>query len=161
VTSRDASAEPIEIRAAAGRKQPIHFGAPGRPLFGFYHPPKEGLWRGAGVVLCNPIGTDQTRSDRTYRHLAERLSAVGFACLRFDLFSTGDSGGDEFFPGIVRAWVDDVVSPSMSFARVREPEASRSSACGSARRSHSCTPPSAATWILWCCGTRASLARPS
>ena len=108
MTSRDASAEPIEIRAAAGRKQPIHFGAPGRPLFGFYHPPKEGLWRGAGVVLCNPIGTDQTRSDRTYRHLAERLSAVGFACLRFDLFSTGDSGGDEFFPGIVRAWVDDV-----------------------------------------------------
>jgi alpha-beta hydrolase superfamily lysophospholipase len=100
--------DPIEIRAAAGRKQPIHFGAPGRPLFGFYHPPKEGPWRGAGVVLCNPIGTDQTRSDRTYRHLAERLSAAGFACLRFDLFGTGDSGGDEFFPGIVRAWVDDV-----------------------------------------------------
>ena len=102
------SVEPIEIRAAAGRKQPIHFGAPGRTLFGFYHPPKEGAWRGVGVVLCNPIGTDQTRSDRTYRHLAERLSAAGFACLRFDLFGTGDSGGDEFFPGIVRAWVDDV-----------------------------------------------------
>jgi alpha-beta hydrolase superfamily lysophospholipase len=100
--------EPVEIRAAAGSKQPIYFGAPGRTLFGFYHPPKDGPRRGVGVVLCNPIGTDQTRSDRTYRHLAERLSAAGFACLRFDLFGTGDSGGDEFFPGIVSAWVDDV-----------------------------------------------------
>ncbi len=100
--------EPIEVRAAVGRKQPIYFGAPGRVLFGFYHPPKEGTWRGAGVVLCNPIGTDQTRSDRTYRHLAERLAAAGFACLRFDMFGTGDSGGDELSAGIVRAWVDDV-----------------------------------------------------
>ncbi len=100
--------EPIEIRAAAGRKQPIHFGASGRPLFGFYHPPKDGPWRDVGVVLVNPIGTDQTRSDRTYRHLAERLAAVGFACLRFDLFGTGDSGGEDFAPGLVRSWVDDV-----------------------------------------------------
>jgi alpha-beta hydrolase superfamily lysophospholipase len=101
--------EQIEIRAASGRKQPIYFGAPGRTLFGFYHPPKEGTWRGVGVVLVNPIGTDLTRSDRTYRHLAERLAAAGFACLRFDLFGTGDSGGEEFLPdGIVRAWVDDV-----------------------------------------------------
>jgi len=112
VKSGGASVDPIEIRAAGGRKQPIHFGAPDRALFGFYHPPKEGPWRAAGVVLCNPIGTDQTRSDRTYRHLAERLSAAGFACLRFDLFGTGDSAGDEFFPGIVRAWVDDVRAAS-------------------------------------------------
>jgi dienelactone hydrolase len=104
--------KPIEIRAASGRKQPIHFGAPGRTLFGFYHPPQDGTWRGVGVVLCNPIGTDQTRSDRTYRHLAERLATAGFACLRFDLFGTGDSEGDEFFPGIVRAWVDDVRAAS-------------------------------------------------
>lgn len=101
--------EHIEIRAAAGRKQPIYFGAPGRTLFGFYHPPREGTWRGVGVVLVNPIGTDLTRSDRTYRHLAERLADAGFACLRFDLFGTGDSGGGEFLPeGVVRAWVDDV-----------------------------------------------------
>jgi alpha-beta hydrolase superfamily lysophospholipase len=100
--------EPIEIRAAAGRKQAIHFGPPDRALFGFFHPPEDGLWRAAGVVLCNPIGTDQTRSDRTYRHLAERLSAAGFACLRFDLSCTGDSGGGDFGPGVVRAWVDDV-----------------------------------------------------
>jgi alpha-beta hydrolase superfamily lysophospholipase len=98
----------LAIRAAVGAKVAIGFGAPGRPLFGFYHPPKDGLWRGTGVVLCNPFGTDQTRSERTYRHLAERLAAAGFACLRFDLFGTGDSGGDEHEPELVRGWVDDV-----------------------------------------------------
>src|SRR5256712_13575158 len=98
--------EPIEIRSASGSKQAIHFGAKGRPLFGFYHPPKPGSWRAVGVVLCRPIGTDQTRSDRVYRHLAERLAAAGFACPRFDLFGTGDSGGGETAPGLVRAWLD-------------------------------------------------------
>lgn len=112
MNSRRTSPEAIEIRSSAGRKQPIYFGAGDRALFGFYHPPKHASWRGAGVVLCNPIGTDQTRSERTYRHLAERLSAAGFACLRFDLFATGDSGGDEFCPGIVDAWVDDVRAAS-------------------------------------------------
>lgn len=102
------SVEPIEIRSDTGRKQAIYFGAEGRSLFGFYHPPQEGPWRGVGVVLCRPIGTDQTRSDRAYRHLAERLAAAGFACLRFDLFGTGDSGGDEFAPGLVKTWLDDV-----------------------------------------------------
>src|SRR2546428_1145464 len=100
--------EPIEIRSASGSKQAIHFGAKGRPLFGFYHPPKPGSWRAVGVVLCRPIGTDQTRSDRVYRHLAERLAAAGFACLRFDLFRTGDSGGDERTEGLVHPLLDDV-----------------------------------------------------
>jgi dienelactone hydrolase len=87
---------------------PLHFGLPGRPLFGFYHPPKEGPSRDLAVVLCNPLGTDQTRSERTYRHLAERLSAAGFACLRYDHFGTGDSGGDEATPGLVHSWIEDV-----------------------------------------------------
>jgi alpha-beta hydrolase superfamily lysophospholipase len=100
--------EPIEIRTASGRKQPIYFGAEGRSLFGFYHPPREGPWRGVGVVLCPPIGTDRTRSDRAYRHLAERLAEAGFACLRFDLYGTGDSGGDESAPGLLQAWLDDL-----------------------------------------------------
>jgi pimeloyl-ACP methyl ester carboxylesterase len=100
--------QPCEIRVAAGRKQPLHFGARGRPLFGFYHPPGDGLWRGTGVVLCCPLGTDHTRSDRAYRHLAERLATAGFACLRYDPFGTGDSGGDGLAPGILRDWLDDV-----------------------------------------------------
>jgi alpha-beta hydrolase superfamily lysophospholipase len=89
-------------------KQPFYFGAKGRPLFGFLHPADATVSRDAGVVLCNPIGTDQTRSDRTYRHLAERLAAAGFAALRFDLFGTGDSGGDDLAPGLVGTWIDDI-----------------------------------------------------
>jgi alpha-beta hydrolase superfamily lysophospholipase len=91
-----------------GRKEAIHFGASGRPLFGFYHPPAEATWRATAVVLCNPLGTDMTRSDRTYRQLAERLAAAGFATLRFDFFGTGDSGGDELTPGLVPGWQDDL-----------------------------------------------------
>lgn len=102
----------IELASAAGRKRAIFFGSRERTLFGFYHPPHpasrpDGRPRG-GVVLVNPMGTDQTRSDRTYRHLAERLSAAGFACLRYDLYGTGDSGGEGLEPGLLRAWVDDV-----------------------------------------------------
>jgi alpha-beta hydrolase superfamily lysophospholipase len=100
--------EPMEVRATAGRKLALHFGRAGRPLFGFFHPPADGPWRATGVVLCPPIGTDYTRSDRAYRHLAERLAASGFACLRFDLSGTGDSGGDEDGAGLLQRWLDDV-----------------------------------------------------
>lgn len=99
--------DPCEIRSAAGVKQALWFGAAGRPLFGFYHPP-AGSSRGVGVVLCRPIGTDLTRSDRASRHLAERLAAAGFACLRFDLYGTGDSGGEETDPRLAQFWLDDV-----------------------------------------------------
>jgi pimeloyl-ACP methyl ester carboxylesterase len=101
-------AECAQIAGASGPRQPLHFGRAERPLFGFYHPPHPTLDRHEGVVLCSPLGTDQTRSDRTYRHLAEALAAVGFACLRFDPFGTGDSGGDEHAPGLVRGWIDDI-----------------------------------------------------
>jgi alpha-beta hydrolase superfamily lysophospholipase len=103
-----ASGDPIELRDGVGRKQAFHFGPPDRTLFGFYHPPADGAWRATGVVLCPPIGTDYTRSDRTYRHMAERLAAAGFACLRFDLSGTGDSGGEEAPPGLWRRWVEEI-----------------------------------------------------
>ncbi len=97
-----------EIRSAAGRKQPLYFGAPGRSLLGFYHPPGPVARRDTAVLLCAPIGTDHQRSDLTFRHLAERLAATGFPCLRFDLSATGDSGGEEQAAGLVRSWLDDV-----------------------------------------------------
>jgi alpha-beta hydrolase superfamily lysophospholipase len=101
--------QPVEIRSAAGQKLATYFGAAERALLGFLHAPAEGSpGRAAGVVLCSPIGTDHTRSDWTYRHLAERLAAAGFPCLRFDLTGTGDSADDELGPGIVRRWIEDV-----------------------------------------------------
>jgi alpha-beta hydrolase superfamily lysophospholipase len=96
------------VETAGDAKQPIVLGSTERPLFGFYHPPFEGVFRDAGVVLCNPHGTDLTRSERTYRHLAERLALAGFPCLRFDLYGTGDSGGDEHAEDLVLSWRKDV-----------------------------------------------------
>jgi alpha-beta hydrolase superfamily lysophospholipase len=96
------------VGAAAAEKVPFHFGPAARPLFGFYHPPTGAGVRGMGVLLCNPIGDDLIRAHRTFRHLAERLSAAGFAALRFDFDGTGDSAGDERDPDRVAAWRADV-----------------------------------------------------
>ena len=90
-----------------------------------------------GVVLCNPIGTDQTRSDRTYRHLAERLAAAGFACLRFDLFA------HRVIPAATsarrvssRAWLDDVEAACAELRRSLQARSRlRSSGCASGPRS--------------------------
>ena len=35
-------------------------------------------------------------------------SVAGFACLRFDPYGTGDSGGDEHAPNLPQHWIDDV-----------------------------------------------------
>jgi alpha-beta hydrolase superfamily lysophospholipase len=45
---------------------------------------------------------------RTFRHLAERVAARGFPCLRFDYDGTGDSAGRLDDPGRVRAWVESI-----------------------------------------------------
>jgi dienelactone hydrolase len=89
-------------------KVPIYFGAAGRPLFGFYHPPIGPQQRRAGVVLCGPIGDDIIRAHRTFRHLAETLAGAGFAVLRFDFDGTGDSAGDERDSHRVATWREDV-----------------------------------------------------
>ena len=104
----DAATGDLELAGPAGPKRAFYFGQPEGELFGWYHPPAEGRWRDAAVVLVNPLGTDYTRSDRVYRHLAERLSADGFPVLRYDMFATGDSAGDEQAAGLVRTWLDDV-----------------------------------------------------
>ena len=89
-------------------KEPLYFGTPERPLFGFYHPPAGSRVRGTGVVLCNPLGDDLIRAHRPFRHLAEELSAAGFPVLRFDFDGTGDSAGDERDPNRVATWRADV-----------------------------------------------------
>ena len=89
-------------------KEPVYFGAPERPMFGFYHPPAGSRLRGTGVLLCNPLGDDLIRAHRPFRHLAEELSAAGFPVLRFDFDGTGDSAGDERDPNRVATWRADV-----------------------------------------------------
>jgi alpha-beta hydrolase superfamily lysophospholipase len=101
--------ERLEIIRGQGRKEPIYFGVPGRPLFGFHHSPlEEGRRRQVGVLLCPPIGTDHVRSEWIYRNLAERLAALGFPCLRFDLSGTGDSSVEDPGGDPVRTWLEDI-----------------------------------------------------
>ena len=90
---------------------PIYFGSEdtvNRAVFGWFHSPNPGVARGVGVVLCNPVGDDDIRAHRTYRHLAERLSNLGFAVLRFDFHGTGDSAGQESDPERVSHWLKDI-----------------------------------------------------
>jgi alpha-beta hydrolase superfamily lysophospholipase len=61
-----------------------------------------------GVVLCNPIGYEAMSVHRSYRHLAEQVSARGQVALRFDYDGTGDSAGRSDDPGRVRAWLESI-----------------------------------------------------
>jgi len=68
------------------------------------------------VLLCNPFGEEASRAHRTFRVLATQLERAGYASLRFDYSSTGDSLGDSA-AATVDAWVNDVV---IAAGRLRE-----------------------------------------
>jgi len=99
--------EPLSASVRTNRARALHFGPAKRPLFGFLHEP-EGRDRRVGLVLCNPFGYEAICTHRSYRHLAERLSANGYSVLRFDYDGTGDSFGSDGDPNRVRAWVDSI-----------------------------------------------------
>jgi alpha-beta hydrolase superfamily lysophospholipase len=82
---------------------PIAFGATETRCFGWYHAPSKPQ-RATGVVLCRPVGYEGTCAYETYTQLAERLSADGFAVIRFDYHGTGDSIGSDADPDRVAAW---------------------------------------------------------
>lgn len=109
--------ESTDFGTGWARREAIYFGVGERPLFGMYHAAPGSTRRDVAVLLCAPIGTDHSRSHRTYRHLAERLAARGFPCLRFDLYGTGDSGGDEFVAGLARGWTHDVAAAAEQLRR--------------------------------------------
>ena len=87
---------------------PIVFDGPHGPLAGFHHVARPPIARASTVVLCPPVGYDAMCTHRTYRHLAERLSALGFHVLRFDYHGTGDSSGRQEEPGRVAAWLASI-----------------------------------------------------
>ena len=74
--------------------EPFYFGKSPRALFGVYHPPKAGMTRKTGVVLCYPMGHEYVYSHRAFLRLAMLLSSAGFHVLRFDFYGCGDSEGD-------------------------------------------------------------------
>ncbi|MGA3353929.1 MAG: alpha/beta hydrolase family protein [Acidimicrobiales bacterium] len=77
------------MRVSSDRPVPVWFGSKESPLFGVLHTP-DGPTR-AVIVLCPPLGREYAYSHSTFLRLATRLSQVGFAALRFDYRSTGDS----------------------------------------------------------------------
>ncbi|MFT3756187.1 MAG: hypothetical protein QM769_09630 [Pseudoxanthomonas sp.] len=72
---------------------PFHFGPPERRMFAVYHPAR-GAVRGA-VLVCPPLLHEHVRSYRFFSLLCERFAEAGLACLRFDYYGTGDSGGED------------------------------------------------------------------
>lgn len=85
-------------------REPIFFGRPERPCFGWLH--RAGSAGDAGVVVCNPFGYEAVCSHRSLRHFAESFARAGLATLRFDYDGTGDSAGDDRDPERLAAWVE-------------------------------------------------------
>lgn len=89
-------------------QEPLWFGPPDRPLFGWLTRPTNALAHG-GVVLAPPIGREAFPARHALRRLAELLASAGFVTLRFDYEGTGDSSGNFDDPDRDRAWVDSLV----------------------------------------------------
>ena len=87
--------------------QPLYFGEPGRPLFGWFHGADVDA-RNVGVVLCTPSGYEAICTHRTYRHFAESAARHGFPSLRFDYDGTGDSAGCALDADRVGHWLRSI-----------------------------------------------------
>ena len=80
-----------------------------RQLLGALHVPQRLRRRTTAVLLCNPFGEEASRAHRTFRVLATQLEHAGYASLRFDYSSTGDSQGDGEAAS-VDAWLEDIAT---------------------------------------------------
>jgi alpha-beta hydrolase superfamily lysophospholipase len=94
--------------AASGRSQPVHFGSPHRPLFGWLHLPEKTPSQPVGLLICNPFGNEAICAHRTLRHLAESACRSGFPVLRFDYDGTGDSAGTDRDPERLQHWLSSL-----------------------------------------------------
>lgn len=92
----------------APRAEPFYFGPQGSECLGWLHRPPTDKARNIGVVLCNPLGYDLMCAHRSYRYIATRLAAEGYATLRFEYPSTGDSAGSVDDPDRVAAWLSSI-----------------------------------------------------
>ena len=75
-------------------------------MFGLLHTP--GAQARGAVVLCPPVGHEYMNAYSTFRALAIRLELLGFAALRFDYRSTGDSFDRPVTGGNAKGFVEDI-----------------------------------------------------
>ena len=77
------------------------------PLFSIHYPPAaENTPRGA-LLFVPPFAEEMNRARRMVVLQARRLATLGFHVLLFDLYGTGDSGGD-FGEAHWEGWLEDV-----------------------------------------------------
>lgn len=88
--------------------QPLFITASPRPLFIWHHPPASHCRRRAAIVLCPPLGYEYMSAYRTWRVLAERLTALGFDTVRLDYDGTGNSAGHFEDSGRLDAWIRSI-----------------------------------------------------
>ena len=101
---------PSESASTSGTlpARPRYIAHGARQIFAWHHPARTDVRRGAGIVLCAPLGSDYICAYRVWRILAERLAGLGFDVFRFDYEGTGDSFGDPDEPGRLEAWQCDI-----------------------------------------------------
>ena len=106
--SGDPSAVPApDSESGTALARPSWFGPAERPLFGWWHVPASRTAR-ATVVMASATARERLAADYSWRLLASRLADAGFAVLRFDFSSTGDSAGTGEDPELLTAWKIDV-----------------------------------------------------
>lgn len=105
---RSTTAGGPEADTRSAVSQPLYFGPPDRPLFGWLHMPTETASSRLGCVICNPFGDEAIRARRSLRHLATELARAGLPTLRFDYDGAGDSAGHDLDPDRVAQWLGSI-----------------------------------------------------
>ena len=91
----------------APREQPVQLRSDDALLRGMLHTPTADADRRAAVVICPPFAEEKKCAHRVLVHAARALTQAGFAALRFDLSSTGESTGDPA-AGCPSRWCEDI-----------------------------------------------------
>ncbi len=86
--------ESSELDSHRTTVRPLFFNTELKRLFGVYYEPATDQPAGSPVLVCPPIGHEYVRTYNVVRKLCGRLSASGFAVLKFDYSGFGDSYGD-------------------------------------------------------------------
>ena len=117
------------MTVATASARPLYLEGPAGPVFGMFHPPREGVGPpGTAVLIVPPWGWDETASYTGRRAWADHLAEAGHPTLRIDLPGTGESAGTAADPALVTAWRDAISAAAAWLAAV--PGVSRVGAIG-------------------------------